>query len=275
MRNWLVAILIPSALLLSLARSARALPPSSKKGERSAKAPEKGGKAGHLDSPAACPSVTVIVKERSAPEAKQIATLIRRQSYEHWWESPNAPEWALFLLTIPYVIVTGGLFYLTRRGQVTLERAWLFIIPSAARLIWAEGYYALKVEFNRLNQGRSAGFVIGGRIVGKKLPGPLLEKPDDLAIERYGPTPVPQNEKIKEPPLIFSLSEKELEDFRDDKLTIALVGAIHYKDICSKVHKTRIGIYVKADKPFMCPTRTIGEVACRVEIGPSAYNLMT
>jgi hypothetical protein len=62
------------------------------------------------------PPVTVIIKEIPAPPTKQITAVIQQQPYEHWWQGPQGPEWALFWLTIPYVLVTTGLFVSTRRA---------------------------------------------------------------------------------------------------------------------------------------------------------------
>jgi hypothetical protein len=114
-------ILIASALLLSAARSASALPPNSKKSERTTKTHNHRATAENRTTPQACPSVTVIVKEIPAPEAKQITAVIQQQPHQHWWQSQNAPEWALFFLTIPYVIVSVGLFVVTWRAADAAE----------------------------------------------------------------------------------------------------------------------------------------------------------
>ncbi len=107
---------IASALLLSAAGNAGALPPSSKKTEGAAKEQQRRTYGQNQATPQSCPSVTVVFKEIPAPEAKQITAVIQQQPYEHWWQGPHGAEWALFLLTIPYVAVSIGLFAVTKKA---------------------------------------------------------------------------------------------------------------------------------------------------------------
>ena len=115
LRFSIASILIASALLLSAAKNGSVLPPNSEKNERTAKAHEHRTAPKGETAPQACSSVTVIIKEIPAPETNQVTAVIQQQPYEHWWDSPNAPEWALFFLTVPYVLVSIGMFVVTKR----------------------------------------------------------------------------------------------------------------------------------------------------------------
>jgi hypothetical protein len=116
MKHGFVLILILLASVLSGAKGASALPPNPKKSQRTADAHKHGATSESDTSPEACPSVTVILKEIPAPEAKKITAVIQPQPYEHWWDSPNAPSWAIFFLTIPYVLVSVGAFVVAYRA---------------------------------------------------------------------------------------------------------------------------------------------------------------
>jgi hypothetical protein len=58
--------------------------------------------------------------------------------YEHWWDATNAPEWALFFLTIPYVLVSIGLFRATRRQSKLTEDA---LIADKRAFVSADGLW--------------------------------------------------------------------------------------------------------------------------------------
>jgi hypothetical protein len=103
-------ILIALALLQSVARSASALPPNPSDRHRAAHSQESGARDKQSATAQPCPAVTVVVQQIPPKEAQRITAVIQEQPYKHWWEAPYAPEWALFILTIPYVIISAGLF---------------------------------------------------------------------------------------------------------------------------------------------------------------------
>lgn len=57
--------------------------------------------------------------------------------FEHWWDAPNAPEWAIFFLTILYVLVSIGLLRATRRQAKLTEDA---LIADKRAFIFASGF---------------------------------------------------------------------------------------------------------------------------------------
>lgn len=106
-------ILIALALLQSVARSANAPPPNPSDRDRAAHTQAGGARDQQSATTQPCPAVTVVVQQIPPKEAQRITAIIQEQPYKHWWEAPHAPEWALFILTIPYVIISGGLFYVS------------------------------------------------------------------------------------------------------------------------------------------------------------------
>jgi hypothetical protein len=62
-------------------------------------------------------------KNASNSQTQQIAAVIQEGSYNHWWQSPNAPEWALFFLTVPYVLVSIGLLVVTGKAANAAKRS--------------------------------------------------------------------------------------------------------------------------------------------------------
>ena len=105
-----MSILIASALLLSAAKGVNALPPNPSKRDRTAQpqAQRTSDKKSAATQP--CPAVTVVIQQiPPANQTQRITAVIQDKPYKHWWDAQNAPEWALFILTIPYVVITGGL----------------------------------------------------------------------------------------------------------------------------------------------------------------------
>jgi hypothetical protein len=111
--TWFVLILIASALILNAASNANALPPNPSKRERATQ-PQAHSTSGKVKTaPQPCPAVTVVIQQiPPANQTQRITAVIQQDPYKHWWNAPNGPEWALFILTIPYVLITGGLFCL-------------------------------------------------------------------------------------------------------------------------------------------------------------------
>jgi hypothetical protein len=132
----LMSILIASALFLSAARNGNALP-SSEKSEQTTNGHNQTVGSKVQDTPQSRPSVTLLIKEIPASELKQITAAIQQQAYKHWWNAPNAPEWALFFLTVPYVLVSIWLLLVTRRqAQLTREA----LITDKRAFIYADAF---------------------------------------------------------------------------------------------------------------------------------------
>jgi len=80
----------------------------------------------------------VVVKEVPAPKGEHATAVIQQQPYSHWWQAPNAPEWALFFLTVPYVLVSIGLFVMTKRAANAASDSAKAALDNAKTLIASE-----------------------------------------------------------------------------------------------------------------------------------------
>src|SRR5579862_9765178 len=116
LRKSFLLILIVLALLQSIVRSASALPPNASDRHKTAQAQVSGARDKHSATAQPCPAVTVVVQQIPPKEAQRITAVIQDEPYDHWWQGPRGPEWALFLLTIPYVIISAGLLYVSWRS---------------------------------------------------------------------------------------------------------------------------------------------------------------
>ncbi len=163
-KTYCLLILIALALLSSAVR-AQALQPNPEVAEISATSKQYGAETQHRTSPEARPSVTVVVKEPPAQETKQIIAVIQQQPYKHWWDSPNAPEWALFFLTIPYVLISVGLLRATLRQAKLTEDALIadkraFVFASNLEPFWIHdpisGLYNWRLRPQWRNTGETA-----------------------------------------------------------------------------------------------------------------------
>jgi hypothetical protein len=273
-----LSLLIPIGLVLLLIAGSNATPSptDSEKSERTVSPQKMGTNPNNGATIQACPSTTVVIKEIPAPQAKQIIAIIHQEPYRYWWNGPNGPAWALFLLTIPYVGVTVGLFVLTRRGQTQLERAWIFMIPTQARLYCLDSSetYALSVQFKRTNTGRSVGWVTGGIIHGIRTKDPLPETPNYRGETAYGPTPVPPNQETPDQYVRLILQQVEAETFLNGTLKIWIVGVVRYRDVFKRPHDTEFCISIS--RPLKRPTATEPFSDCLMAFeGPPTYNRMT
>jgi hypothetical protein len=132
----LTSILIALALFLGAARNGSSSPLNPERRERIPDPHRHGAHTQTQATPQACPSVTVIVKEVPAPKGERITAIIQQQPYSHWWKAPNAPEWAVFFLTVPYVLVSIGLFVMTK-SAANAARDAVQVSKSAVRpYIW-------------------------------------------------------------------------------------------------------------------------------------------
>lgn len=116
LKPWLKLILIVLALLLSAASPGPSAPPKAKQSESATEFHQTANNDQTQNTPQAYSPVTAIPKTIPGQEPKPITVVIQRQPYSHWWQAPSAPEWASFLLTIPYVVVTIGLFVVTLKA---------------------------------------------------------------------------------------------------------------------------------------------------------------
>jgi hypothetical protein len=147
-------ILIPALL----ATSANAQSPTqgpAEKSESAARPHEDATASQKQISPDAWPSVAVVAKEPPAPTATKIIAVLEQQPYKHWWDSPNAPEWALFFLTIPYVSVTIGLFVVTKKvANVARQQAVLLLAVERPLITLIAVTLDEKRHYRRLSDGR-------------------------------------------------------------------------------------------------------------------------
>jgi hypothetical protein len=137
-RSYLL-ILIVLVALLSAATSVGTLPPHSSNRHRTTHPQAHSSGDKHEITPQPHPMVTVIVQQIPAKEAQRITAIIQEQPYKHWWKAPNAPEWALFILTIPYVVVSVGLFWMTWKAADAAKEAadatYLTVVSSRPYLL--------------------------------------------------------------------------------------------------------------------------------------------
>jgi hypothetical protein len=259
-------VLIAGPFLLSGVR-ALALPANPEEAERAPKSQRDGATAQRHTSPEACPSVTVIVKEPPAQEPKQIAAVIQRQPYEHFWDAPNAPEWALFFLTIPYVLVSGGLLIATRRQAEFVEKS-LTVVERA--------YIDLRVSFEDskepipdavrctvFNNGRTPAILTELSYIHKVYEvvpaepeysppetGDTFVAPDDpgLFASRSG--------AIKN----LNLTADQWEEIKAGTRHLCVVGFVAYKDMSGDSHKTGFGWTFKAELTKMAGKPRLGRM---------------
>jgi hypothetical protein len=168
---WLKSILIASALLLSAASPNPSALPTAKQSESAAKSQQTATKDKTQNAPQACSPVTVIIKEvPSAQKPEHITAEIEHQPYKHWWQAPNASEWALFILTVPYVVVTICLFVVTLKAanaaadsaqtaRLTLQsNRPLIIVSEIIMSVAGDRTFTPTVKFR--NYGRNPAIVV-------------------------------------------------------------------------------------------------------------------
>ena len=207
------------------------------------------------------PIVTVGEKEASAPELKQITVIIQQQSYKHWWQTASAPEWALFVLTIPYVVVTIALFVVGRRSAdaakenadslVNIERAWLMLDRLDSLTLVAmplAGQPTISgAVFEYRNFGRTPSWIVesAARMIivpsRETLTWPLDYGPTNLVNGSNG-TPVPPDQPTNptwqalEPPFP---TEAQIQSIQREESFAFLFAFIRYRDVFARTRETR------------------------------------
>jgi hypothetical protein len=198
----------------------------------------------------------VVVKEIPAEEAKQITAVIQQGPYKHWWEKPNRPEWALFLLTIPYVLVSVGLLCtawrqstLAKRALTELERPWVFASikdPIGGNRFWTANTEEMKIafEWSIQNCGRTPGFLIDGMYVVDILPVPIPDAPVYNRPNQGAIVPLAQGvPKVYHAQM--TLTREQHSKLLKGETQIAFYGFAKYRDTLKNEHLSRwIAIFV-------------------------------
>lgn len=270
--RWLETFCLSIVLALALVLSANAQSPTARNqsdkpavGEHQ-RAQQESNNAEH----------SALIHQAPPQDAKDASAKIDKRTKDE----SQRPEWALFFLTIPYVIVSIGLLYITWRGQARLDRPWLFVIPKRAVIYIVRRrdqplQYVLSVQLARINTGRSAAWIVGGWSGLRRLTADLPTEPDYSREATYGPTPAPPNQEMKEQYLRAIFDEHEAGEFLNGNLKIAVYGIIRYRGVLRRrKYTTCFCIFVRP--PLELPTIQIQPAGCFNEFGgPPEYNRMT
>jgi hypothetical protein len=237
--------------------SAQSLPPPvAEKTDRPARKQtyRAGAETGGTSEP--CPSITVIVKEIPTDKTKQITPVIQQGPYKHWWEKPNGPEWALFWLTIPYVLVSVGLFCATwrqgtlaKRALTELERPWVFASikdPVGWNRFWTadEEEMSVAFEWSIQNCGRTPAFLIDGMYEIVIWPLPIPKSPVYNHPNQGATVPLAQGV-----PQVYhgqmTLTREQHRKLIKGETQIVFYGFAKYRDTLKREHLSRwIAIFV-------------------------------
>ena len=277
MRRWRESICL-LLMFAFLAAGGSAEPPTQGASEKTETVPgPHADEAAHqkLVSPAAWPSITVVIREPAAPGAKAIMAVIQQQPYHHFWNSPNAPQWALFFLTIPYILVTVGLFVVTKTiASAAKQQAALVLAVERPLIVFvaaeldqsrhyrrlSDGRLALKsglkpiLEVVFANMGRSAAFDIGTRVefaIGKSVPN---DRPGIFISQRAPGVVLPPSvsDKRRDGMLRaeagFEITQSDADAIRRRERVLYFWGVIEYSDAVGTRYETGIGGWLNLDR---------------------------